>query len=93
MTKKKIPSNIAQLLWSADLESLDLKLHKKYIIHQVLSQGDLDDWRWLFKQYGKKTLMEAFMNHPKGVYQPRSLYFLSKFVFNLDESLNSNFYV
>jgi Cu/Ag efflux protein CusF len=53
--QKSIPSEFQPILWSKNIKDLDLKKDKIYIIHQILSYGNLEQIKWLFKIY-KKSL-------------------------------------
>lgn len=69
------PKNLQAILWSADVKDLDLHQNRAYIIHQVLAFGTMDDLRWLFQTYGKKTIREVFMQQPIKAYTPSSFHF------------------
>jgi len=88
------PSTAVQALWSANLKTLDITKHKKYIIHQVLQFGDLEAIRWLFSVYGKKTIRQLFVSEAEKVYTPRSLHYISKYVLGINpETLDHKLYV
>jgi len=59
--KKEIPKTLQSILWSASVKKLDLDSDKNYIIHQVLTYGSLEQIRWLFETYGRKTIKEVFV--------------------------------
>jgi hypothetical protein len=91
---KKIPSSLQPLLWSKGVEKLDEDRDKVYIIHQVLSYGDLKDLRQLFRIYNKKEVKEIFLRFPKKVYQPAVFYFVKNFILGLKkERLKKEDYV
>jgi len=77
---KKIPLKYQPLLWSKNIEKLDLKQDKIYIIHQILSYGDLKELKWLFRIYDKKEIEEVFIKFPKKIYQSAVFYFIKNFV-------------
>lgn len=66
-----IPKNLKHLFWSHDLDLLNLEKHKRYIITNVLNYGNLDNWRWLFSQYGKDSVMEVVRSIPARSLRPR----------------------
>lgn len=43
MKKTKIPKRLQSVLWSVNIDGLDIKKNKSDIIHQVLIYGVLDD--------------------------------------------------
>ncbi|MDO8559140.1 MAG: hypothetical protein Q7R84_02305 [bacterium] len=56
--KMKLPESFRHLLWSYRFSEIDIEEHKKTIIVNVLNYGDMDQWRWLIKTYGRKQLKE-----------------------------------
>lgn len=82
-SKKIMPSELQPILWSKNIKALDFKKDKNYIIHQILSYGNLRQIRWLFKVYKREEIKNAFLKFPKKVYQPAIFYFIKKFVLNL----------
>ena len=70
------------LFWSYDIESLDLKKDKDYIITQVLNYGTWEDLKWLFKIYSEKEIKEVVKNPRRGVWFRKVLNFWTK-IFNI----------
>ena len=62
--KAKLPESFRSLLWSYKFPEIDPELHKKTIIVNVLNYGDLDQWRWLIKTYGRKQLKDTIESLP-----------------------------
>ena len=62
--KAKLPESFRRLLWSYRFSEINPKAHKKTIIVNVLNYGDLDQWRWLIKTYGKTQLKEIIESLP-----------------------------
>ena len=60
----KLPESFRPLLWSYKFSEIDPEKHKKTIIVSVLNYGDLDQWRWLIKTYGKKQLKQIIESLP-----------------------------
>ncbi len=86
----KIPSRLQPILWSVDVNHLDIEKHKGYIIHQVLRFGSMDDLRWLFNTYGKKEIRDVFITRPTKNYFNKDFYFVKNYILglkniNLDE--------
>jgi hypothetical protein len=46
----------ASLFWDTDINSIDLKKHKKAIIERVLLRGTQEEFIALIQFYGKKTI-------------------------------------
>src|SRR3989344_8039050 len=63
-SKTKLPESFKPLLWSYHFSEINPKEHKKTIIVNVLKYGDLDQWRWLVKTYGKKQLKKNIESLP-----------------------------
>jgi len=80
---KRGVSKLEPLLWSKGMGKIDKERDKIYIIHQVLSYGDLEDIRHLFRIYNKKEIKETFIKFPKKIYQPAVFYFIKNFVLSL----------
>jgi hypothetical protein len=53
------------LFWDATIETIDIKLHKTYIIERVLLKGFLSDFYFLLKLYTHDEIVEALkkVNH------------------------------
>ena len=83
MKPKKIPPTFQPFLWPKSTEKLDREKDKIYIIHQILSYGDVREVRQLFRIYDKKEVRETFVKYPKKIYQPSVFYFTKNFVLGL----------
>jgi hypothetical protein len=84
-TTSPIPLSFRAFLWSVDISKLDLHKHRRYIIHQLLSYGDLDAFAWLKKNYSLPTVQEVFINSPEKVYTERSFSFVTKMLLRLHQ--------
>lgn len=73
MPVKKIPNKLQSVLWSCNINQLDLKRDRAYIIHQILIYGTMKDLKWLFKIYSKKDVINAFIDTPYKNY-PQFIY-------------------
>ena len=62
--KIKLPESFRHLLWSYRFSEVDPEEHKKTIIVNVFNYGDLDQWRWLIKTYGRRQLKEIIKSIP-----------------------------
>ncbi|MDP3957510.1 MAG: hypothetical protein Q8Q10_03355 [bacterium] len=70
------------LFWDIDLEAMDLKQHKYFIIERILARGDADDFRWAEKAYGNGVLKETLLQAK--TLDKKSLSFWC-FYFNIDK--------
>ena len=75
-----IPKSLQPVLWSKKISLLDKEDDKDYIIHQVLSLGDMKQVRWLMDAYGAKRVRSVFLQHPQRVYSPSAFHFCSRFI-------------
>ena len=72
-TNKKLPKSVENVLWSYDIDKIDLDLHKKLIISQVLNYGTSDATDWLFKAYELKEIRKVAEQIPLGQWDKKSL--------------------
>jgi len=75
------PQSLQGVLWSVNVQQLDMQKDKEYIIHQLLNYGTMEELKWLFTTYGKSIIADCFFNHPMKIY-PRSVFcFVTRFLF------------
>lgn len=90
----KIPKNLQGVLWSANVDQLDIEDHKRYIIHQVLMYGSFADIVWLFTMYPPDIIKTVFTKYPLKVYTKEAFHFIKNYVLGLKkESLALSNYV
>lgn len=77
------PKSLQAILWSADVNRLDLEKDKGYIINQVLLYGDLGELRWLFTTYGRKEVTDVFLNHPTKMFFKQPFHFIKNYLLPL----------
>jgi len=82
MAKVKIPKKMKWLFWSYDINSLDLKEDKDYIISQVLNYGTWEDLKWLFKVYSEEEIKKIIKNPQRGLWFKKVLNFWTT-IFNI----------
>lgn len=70
------PKNLQAILWSVDVNQLDLEKDKGYIISQILLYGDLDELKWLFTAYGQKGVTDVFLKQPMKMYFKQPFHFI-----------------
>ena len=80
---KSIPFNLQGILWSAQVNKLDLRRDKVYIIHQVLAYGAWEHLLWLFRTYSKAEVVKVFLGFPSKDYIPASLNFIKNILLGL----------
>lgn len=80
----KLPKQLQPVLWTVNVDRLDLKKDKYYIIHQILAYGGLDNFVWLLSSYSRKEIMEIFMISFKDYSRPR-FYFVKDAILELKD--------
>lgn len=94
MAKQRVPQKLQGILWSVNVDQLDLEENSSYIVNQILSLGTLEELRWLFKTYGKDHLREVFVNQPAKIYSPSAFAFSKNILLDLEKrALPPNKYV
>jgi len=92
-TATAIPKSFQGILWSCSVDKLEPERDKIYIINQVLSYGNLEQLRWLFKIYGKDTVKSVFLSHPQNIYTSAGVYFIQDILDLGDVPLKKSQYV
>lgn len=88
------PASLQGILWSVDVNHLDLEKDKGYIIPQVLIYGSLKEIRWLFRTYSKSTVAKYFLSHPTKLYPKDVFLFAKNYLLGLENArLNPDDYV
>lgn len=88
------PKSLQPILWSADVNKLDIQKDKYYITHQVLIYGTLKEIRWLFQTYGLRTVVGVFLHEPARWYPKKMFYFIKNYILGLkNKNLNEENYV
>ena len=89
----KIPARFQGVLWSANINQIDLTKDRSYVIHQVLSYGRLEDIWWLFKTYSKIDLIEVFLGHPFKNYTAARFNLVKNYLLTVSNRLDERDYV
>ena len=84
-SNSKIPLSFQGVLWSKLVNNLDPDKDKDYIIHQILSYGDLEQIRWLKRQYSEKELKKVFLDKPQKIYTPAAFNFVKNYILRLEK--------
>lgn len=79
------PKSLQGILWSTDVNRLDLEKNKGYIIHQLLLYGDFNELRWLFHTYPKQTIVKVFLSHPAKLYPKGVFRFVKNYILGLQK--------
>ena len=91
---KKIPKRLQAVLWSVNVNQLDIQRDKGYIIHQILSYGRLEDIRWLFEMYPKEDVQRVFSHIPYKDYRASRFHFVKEYLLGLtNHKLDERLYV
>lgn len=73
LTESKLPQTVQSVLWSYDLNKIDIAIHKKIIISQVLNFGTKEATDWLFETYSKAEIQAIANQIPTGQWDKKSL--------------------
>ena len=73
ISNERLPKFVESVLWSYDLRKIDLNLHKRLIITQVLNFGTKEATDWLFKTYSFDEIREKAQQIPLGQWDKKSL--------------------
>lgn len=92
--KEKIPKRLQPILWSTDINHLDIETDKGYIIHQIFAYGILEDILWVFKTYPLQKIIKVFTTVPYKDYRAARFNFVKNFLLHLkNRELNDRLYV
>jgi hypothetical protein len=91
--KTVLPETLKGILWSKNINDIDLENDKIYIIHQVLSFGDIEEIRWLFKNYTLDDIKMVFINIPKRIYTRPVFLFVKEYILKINTALDEKNYV
>ncbi len=69
----QLPQSVKNVLWSYDINKIDLDLHHKIIIAQVLNFGSEEAIDWLFQIYGAEKIRTVANRIPLGQWDRKSL--------------------
>lgn len=71
--RKGLPEYFKPLFWGYDFGSVDPIRNKNLIIVNTLNYGDLKQWRWLVKIYGKLNLKRTIEFIPKSEFRQQAI--------------------
>src|SRR3989344_8093476 len=87
MHSTKVPKKLQPILWSVDVNKLDLEQDKGYIINQVLIYGTLEEIKWLFNTYSKEEIARYFLTRPQKIYPKEVYYFVKNYILSLKDKI------
>ncbi len=93
MSRHKVPQSLQGVLWSTNVRNLDLEKDKEYIIHHVLTYGNLEQIKWLSSVYSKSEIKEVFKKRPQKIYTPSSFNFVKNYLLSITEDIPAKNYV
>jgi len=79
---KKLPKSFQRVLWSYDIDKIDVEKDKREIITQVLNYGTWDDLKLLYNLYSEESIKEVVSHPRRGVWFEKVLNFWIK-MFNI----------
>lgn len=88
-----IPGKLKAILWSKNINTIDSEVDKVYIIHQVLSYGDIDEIKLLLKTYSLKEIKDVFLNFPKKIYTKPVFLFIKNYLLKINKQVDEKYYV
>src|SRR3989304_7077168 len=88
-----LPANLQPVLWSKNIDLLDLQKDQTYIIHQILAYGTWDQIKWLFDVYTTSTISNVFSHKPEKDYSEKSFNFAKNILLEIDRDLDKTKYV
>lgn len=74
MSINEFPQSVKAVLWSYDIDYIDVQKHKKIIIFQVLNFGSEDAIKWLFTEYGSVLIAKIANDIPLTQWNKKSLF-------------------
>lgn len=60
--KEEIRESFYRYFWDTDIDKLDTKINKNYIIGRLLDKGDLEAFNYVFDNYSKKEIIDFAKN-------------------------------
>lgn len=80
--KTKLPEDFKSLFWGYRFNAINPIEDKRIIIVNILNYGNLGQWKWLVKIYGKKNIRETIRNIPESEFR-KQVVKLIKLLFNI----------
>jgi hypothetical protein len=80
--KTKLPKDFKPLMWGYKFNLIDIEQDKRVIIVNTINYGNLDQWKWLVKTYGRDKLRKIIKLIPETEFRKYVLK-LMKLLFNI----------
>lgn len=77
-----MPPEFKEFFWDTDFEKLDIKKNKKFIISRLLTEGNMETFRWIKQTYSKEEIIDTAKTSRR--FNPITANFL-KILYNLKE--------
>lgn len=87
---QKLPLVLKPYFWSYDFSKLDIESDRRLIIFNIMNYGDLKDWQWLVKKYGKEEIKRVVLKIPASEFRPEVLK-LIYLLFSIKKHASRNF--
>lgn len=87
------PKKLQGILWSTDVNKLDIKQDKGYIIHQTLAYGRIEHIKWLFDMYSTNTIRNTFVTIPYKDYRTARFYLIKNHLLHIPDAMEEKRYV
>lgn len=88
-----IPQRLQGILQSININKLNIERDKSYIIHEILSEGRMEDIQWLFEQYPLDIIIDTFLTIPYKSYRKSRFRFVKNMLLSIEKPLLENRYV
>lgn len=75
---KKLPGSFQRILWSYDINQMDVKKDKREIIAKVLNYGTWDELKLLHNFYSEEDIKEVVSRPQRGVWFEKVLNFWTR---------------
>ena|ERR1035441_3472475 len=79
---ERLPSSLRPLLWGLKWEDLNLEQDVQDIILNVVNEGNMDQWGWLVKTYGKEKIRQVLQSRLSTEFHPESRH-LAQLIFSV----------
>ena len=56
---EKIPESVKIILWDVEVNKLDIRRHKRFIIERIIKYGNEKDVKWMLETYSLKEIRDV----------------------------------
>ena len=50
---------LGRLFWDVDERSVDVNLHRSYVIRRIMDYGDMEDVKWMLRAYSSQQIIDV----------------------------------